>query len=260
MPYGVEQCYDKLAANFHLIFEDWEASMRRQAAAIGPILERQRGRADGLRILDCACGIGTQALGLAQRGHRVTGCDLSAAAVERARQEAARRGLEMQFHAADVRELSTVPGEAFDAVVCLDNSLPHLQTEAELLQAAMEIRKKLGSHGVMLASIRDYDHLVAERPVVQGPGFLGSPGERRIVHQIWDWLDERRYTFHLYITRETPDGWDAQHYAAPYRAVLRQEMTAVLERAGFVGVQWMMPEESGYYQPLVLGRTMAQSL
>jgi len=63
--------------------------MRRQAAAIGPILERECARAGPLRVLDGACGIGTQALGLAGRGHRITGCDLNAAAVERARQEAA---------------------------------------------------------------------------------------------------------------------------------------------------------------------------
>lgn len=197
MPSRAEDCYDRLAANFHLIFEDWEASMARQAAAIGPILERECARPGPLRILDCACGIGTQALGLAQRGHAVTGCDLSSAAVERARREAAKCRLELQFFTADMRDLTQIPGGPFDAVVCLDNSLPHLEDDKDLQQAAAQIHRRLRPEGIFLASIRDYDRLVLERPVVHGPAFHGIAGERRIVHQVWDWSDERRYTFHL---------------------------------------------------------------
>jgi glycine/sarcosine N-methyltransferase len=250
----VKNCYDQLAADFHLIFEDWEASMRRQAAAIGPLLERECAAPRPLRILDCACGIGTQALGLAGRGHQVTGCDLSGAAVARARREAAQRGLQLQLFEADMLDLTQIPGGPFDAVVCLDNSLPHLDDDEDLLQAAGQILRQLTGGGILLASVRDYDRLVRERPVVHGPAFHGMPGSRRIVHQIWDWADERRYTFHLYITRETAGGWEAGHYAAAYRAVLRQELTAILERAGFDAVRWLEPAESGFYQPVVMAR------
>ena len=38
---------------------------------------------------------------------------------------------------------------------------------------------------------------------MQGPAFYLDDGKRRIVFQVWDGEDERRYTFHLYITRET---------------------------------------------------------
>ena len=251
---SASECYDRLADSFHLIFEDWEASMRRQAAAIGPLVERECAGPPPLRILDCACGIGTQALGLAARGHRVTGCDLSAAAVARARREAAQRGLDMQFFESDMRDLSRVPGGPFDAVVSLDNSMPHLESEEHLLEAAAQIRRQLTPGGVFLASIRDYDRLILERPTVQGPAFFGAPGERRIVHQIWDWLDERRYTFHIYITLETAGGWRSEHYAGVYRALLRQELWAILDRAGFDSVSWLEPGGSGFYQPVVIGR------
>jgi 2-polyprenyl-3-methyl-5-hydroxy-6-metoxy-1,4-benzoquinol methylase len=75
--------YDRLASSYHLIFEDWDASMKRQAAALGAILERECGEPSTLRILDCACGIGTQSLGLASLGFTVTACDLSPLSVER---------------------------------------------------------------------------------------------------------------------------------------------------------------------------------
>ena len=251
----VRRCYDRMAASYHLIFDDWEASIARQAEAIGSLLEREAGGRSPLRILDCACGIGTQALGLAMRGYRLTGSDFSAAAVARARDEAARRGLDLSLYVADMCDLSAIPESGFDAVVCLDNALPHLQSEEDLLQAARQIRGKLRPGGLLLAGIRDYDSaLQGERPVVQGPTFKSDNGRRRIVHQIWDWIDDRRYVFHLYITRETEEGWESEHFAATYRAVRRDELTAFLEAAGFAGIRWLDPAQSSRYQPVVLAK------
>jgi glycine/sarcosine N-methyltransferase len=198
----VKHFYDRLASNYHLIFEDWDASMKRQAAALRAILERECGAPRVLRILDCACGIGTQTLGLASLGFTVTACDFSPASVERTRVEAAKRRLNVQLFVADMLDLSEIPDSDFDAVMCMDNALPHLENDEQLFQAATQIRRKLRAGATFLGSIRDYDSFVQERPVVQGPCFFSDQGCRRIVHQVWDWSDERRYAFHLYITTE----------------------------------------------------------
>ena len=58
----VKHFYDLLASNYHLIFEDWDASMKREAAALGAILERECGAPSALRILDCAAELETQTL------------------------------------------------------------------------------------------------------------------------------------------------------------------------------------------------------
>ena len=89
--------YDELADHYHLIFENWELSVEHQAAVLSSVLHRNCGLTTTARILDCACGIGTQSLGLAKLGFRITGCDLSPRAVERARLEAYRRNLNTQF-------------------------------------------------------------------------------------------------------------------------------------------------------------------
>jgi glycine/sarcosine N-methyltransferase len=147
-----------------------------------------------------------------------------------------------------------MPETGFDLVLCMDNALPHLSCDEDLVAASTQVRAKLRTGGTFIVSIRDYDRLIEERPVVQGPAFFSDAGRRRIVFQLWDWLDERRYTFHLYITRDTPAGWQTHHGASPYRAVLRDELTELLERAGFTKVRWLLPDESGFYQPLVLAR------
>ena len=150
-------------------------------------------------------------------------------------------------------DLTEVPDGEFDAVICMDNSLPHLESE-ELLRAAAQMRRKLRPGALFMASIRDYDSLVPEKPVVQQPNFYSDEKGRRIVHQVWDWLDDRRYTFHLYITSEIQDRWESQHYVSNYRSIMRDELSQILARSGFAGCRWIRANESGFYQPIVLAK------
>jgi hypothetical protein len=39
-----------------------------------------------------------------------------------------------------------------------------------------------------------------------------------------------------------------------FRALRREELGAALLDAGLVDVRWLMPPQSGFYQPLVLAR------
>lgn len=248
---GTVETYDALADHYHLIFENWEISIERHGAAVSSLLRGKCGLPSEARILDCACGIGTQVLGLAKMGFRVSGSDFSARAVERARREASQRKLDIPFLVADMLNLVSVGDSPFDAVICMDNALPHLENE-QIIQAAKQFRSKLHRSGYLIASIRDYDRLIEERPRLQEPSFYSDNGRRRIVFQIWDWLDERRYTFHLYITRELVTGWQTLHASASYRVVLRDELSAALVEAGFANIRWLSERESGFYQPIVI--------
>jgi len=74
------QAYDEFAAHYDHIFESWEASIVRQASVLGGILQHECGDRQPIRVLDCACGIGTQSLGLAMKGFDVQGCDITSGA------------------------------------------------------------------------------------------------------------------------------------------------------------------------------------
>jgi glycine/sarcosine N-methyltransferase len=247
---NLTQAYDELAAHYDQIFENWEVSVARQAKVLGGILQHECGDGRPIRVLDSACGIGTQSLGLAMEGFNVTGCDLSYGAIQRACSEASKRGLSIPFSVANMVQLSTIPDSSFDAVICMDNSLPHLETDELLLRAAQQAYGKLKPGGSFIGSIRDYDQLVVERPKIQGPSFYSDSGRRRIVFQIWDWVDERRYRFHLYITRSAESVWQTLHFTSTYRAVLRSELRQILEQAGFRNVRWLSPPDTGFYQPI----------
>jgi 2-polyprenyl-3-methyl-5-hydroxy-6-metoxy-1,4-benzoquinol methylase len=69
----------------------------------------------GAAILDCPCGHGRIANSLAERGFRVTGIDASEFFLERARADAAERGVEVEYVEGDMRQLPW--REEFDALV-----------------------------------------------------------------------------------------------------------------------------------------------
>lgn len=80
-------------------------------------------------VLDVGCGTGAHGVALARRGHRVTGVDLAAAAIERARRRAteARVTAATTFRTADALDLERLGpglGAPFDSV--LDVGLFHV--------------------------------------------------------------------------------------------------------------------------------------
>jgi glycine/sarcosine N-methyltransferase len=248
---SAEEFYDGLASEYHLIFEDWWQAAKGHGEIIGRLLLDFGVRPEA-RLLDSTCGIGTQALPLALRGYRVLGADISAAAVARARQEAGRRDIAVDFAVCDVRELGRLVPYRFDAILACDNSLAHLLTEDDLVGALRSIRTCLRTGGVFLASLRDYDELSRERPTGVVPVTYASEGRRRIVGQAWQWMEAGEIVLiTLFILKESQDGWSCSVWTTRSRAWHRADIEAALSGAGFDRVGWHSTDDSGYYQPIV---------
>lgn len=238
-----------MADVYHLIFDDWDRAILRQARVIEGLLDRKLGSLR-LRIHDCACGVGTQSIGLAMLGHEVSGSDISQTAVQRARAEADQRGLAIEFSVSDMTNLDRYGSYRFDVLCAFDNALAH-RTADQFLTAAHSFKRVLRPSGMFIASTRDYDQLIHSRPNFQGPSFFGVPGKRRIVHQVWDWIARDSYDLHQFISLEQAEGWRVLHFSAKYRCLLQAEVSRALEKARFVGIEWLTPEFTGYYQLVV---------
>ena len=250
---GPADFYDALASDYHLLFPDWWTAAQRHGEVISRVLIDRDVRPPA-RVLDCTCGVGTQALPLAALGYRITGTDLSRRAVERARQEAQSRGIPVFLSCADVRAVRAAVTGTFDAVISCDNSLPHLLTDLDLRRAVASIRACLSDGGIFVASIRDYDGLRQTRPVGVPITLHGEPGSRHGAGQSWTWSgDAEQVDITLFTFRERAAGdWAVRAHETRYRALLRGRLSQVLKDHGFASADWLLPQQSGYYQPLVV--------
>lgn len=104
----VEQVFDDDYLYFYERFLTDELS-----EADADVLWRLLGLEAGAAVLDIGCGHGRIANRLAERGARVTGLDITPLFLERARADAAERGVEVEYVEGDMRELPWE--ERFDA-------------------------------------------------------------------------------------------------------------------------------------------------
>jgi SAM-dependent methyltransferase len=246
---SAEAFYDQLAPFYHLIFPDWEVSVRRQAEALDGLI-RERWGAGRLSILDAACGIGTQALGLSALGHSVTASDVSAGAVERARREAHGRSLDVAFSVADLRQAHEHHRRQFDVVIACDNALPHLLTDDDLLAALGQLFACARPGGGCLLTVRDYDREEKSGIQVKPHGVRVEGGVRYLVWQVWEFHGPI-YDLAMYFVEDRGDPTCETHvFRSQYYAVGVDRLMELMRQAGFERVERI---DGRFYQPVLLG-------
>ena len=245
---SVQAFYDELAPLYHLVYENWEASVARQGTALASLIGEHWG--PGARsVLDASVGIGTQALGLLALGFRVTGSDLSRAAVDRARREAAARRLRLTCVVADFRALP-VRSASVDAIIVCDNSLPHLETPGDIATALGECFRCARPGGGCLVSMRDYGSPPPSGTVEVRPyGERAWAGRRYQLRQVWRWRGPR-YDLALEIT--SADGAEERTtiLTSSYLAIPVAQVAELMKVVGFRGVRRV---DGRFFQPVLVG-------
>jgi SAM-dependent methyltransferase len=243
----VQSFYDELASRYHLIYEDWDASIDRQGAALDALLrEHFPERRD---IFDVAIGIGTQSLGLSVRGYHVIGSDLSSGAVRRAATEAMNRSLTIPVSVADFRALP-IGTASTDIVLCGDNSLPHVLSADAILDTLREWHRCLKPGGGCLISMRDYGDPPVAGTVEERPyGERIWKGRRYGLRQVWTWHGPR-YEVALEMTAVDGDRVQLPVSRSSYLAIPVLRVKELMNEAGFVNVERV---DGRFFQPVLIG-------
>ena len=247
----IQTFYDNLVSHYDKLFLDWNATTKEQAVLLQSIFQKFN-FGQTASILDCACGIGTQAIGLASLGYHVTASDISNGELSEAKARAANANVGIRFENADFRALSEVFAETFDIVIAMDNALPHMLTSEDLGRAVKSIAAQIQESGIFVGSIRDYDALLQNKPPYSPPYIHETGKGKRVSFQTWIWNDDRYHLTQYIIDDE--ETLDIHKFECEYRATRREELTALFTANGCKEVIWMFPEETGFYQPIIVAR------
>lgn len=238
---------------YHLIFLDWDRSIELQATQLCGIIQQEWPAAE--TVLDVSCGIGTQAIGLAKRGFSVTASDLAERAVGRAKIEAQRRGVEIDFTVCDMKAAHTHHQRQFDIVLSADNSITHLLTDDDLLLALRQMHSCTRPGGGCLLTVRDYDREERGTGLVKSYGVREENGKRYIIFQVWD-FDDQVYDLSMYFVVD--DGTlcpPVTHVMrTKYNAVGTDHLMSLMREVGFISTERI---DGRFYQPVLIGRREA---
>jgi SAM-dependent methyltransferase len=241
--------YDELAPLYHLIYQDWDASIVHQGKQLSALIKAEWPGSH--KVLDLSCGIGTQSIGLAQQGYSLVGSDISPKAVRRAQQEAGSRNTSVEFSVCDMRQASERHGTGFDIVISCDNSVPHLLTDEDLLVAFKEMLGCLSVGGGCIVTVRDYEREDRGRNTIKPYGVRIVNGKRYLIFQVWDFEGEYYDLAFFFVEENQTTGQVSTHVMrSRYYAVSIAKLMALMCRAGFDNVRRI---DDAFHQPVLVG-------
>lgn len=204
------------------------------AAAFGSITAEF---AAGAEMLDCACGPGHLAVGLAHAGFAVTATDASRAMIDRTQALAVEHQARLTARECSWEELPQQSwNHRFSAVFCVGNSLVHAAGTHARQTALRAMASVLAPGGLLVITSRNWEQvrrtgscLAVDDDLVDRNGQQAVIVHAWTVPSRWDAAHQLRIAVakleaegHLDITHETLQLWPFRH----------EQLTADLARAG----------------------------
>jgi SAM-dependent methyltransferase len=175
-------------------------------------------------ILDLGCGIGRHTLEFAARGFRTTGVDRTTAYLDRARAEASRRALTIEWVEADMRQFRRV--DTFDLAVNLLTSFGYFADPAEDRRVIDNVYASLKAGGHLVMDLMGKEVLAR---IFQRRDWHEEPDgttllEERTITDNWGRIDVRWITLH---------GAERREHRFGHRLYAATELNALLTTGGF---------------------------
>jgi glycine/sarcosine N-methyltransferase len=181
--------YTDLAADYEWLFADEVVGGSPRLGATSPggrdLVEAAISTlAPGAHVLDCACGVGADALALAQQGFTVTATDGSPSMIARARPRLAPYADRATVLQARWDELPQRLTERYDLAICLGNAIVH--AGAGMAESLRAIREVLKPGATLIVDSRNWELIYSSWPrIVPAPRVIERRGTRCASFYIW---------------------------------------------------------------------------
>ncbi len=134
------------------------------------ICKRVKGKQD---ILDLAAGTGNYSIELSKKGYNVSAVDLDEEMIKKIAAKNQKEGTDVDPYVLDMKKIDILGNNKFDAVICIGNSLVHLDNKEEIKELLIKMYNLLRDDGVVILQIVNYDRIlkydVKELPLIDRP-------------------------------------------------------------------------------------------
>lgn len=221
------QVFDAYAAYYDLLYRD--KPYRDEAEYVDRLIRQTC--PDAKDVLELGCGTGGHAFPLADLGYRVTGVDLSAAMVERARAHSlGRNKRDTEFMVGNLLDFRA--GKTFDAVIALFHVVSYQTSNAALLAAMHTAAAHLRPGGAFIFDFWYGPGVLTDRPATRirrlaGDGITAVRLAEPVMH-----ANDNVVDVHYEILVEGKAGLQRIEEVHPMRYLFIPEIDLVLEAAG----------------------------
>ena len=218
--------YSDFAERFDLLV-DWDRRRKREEMFFRRVLT------ESVRsVRDCHCGTGFHSVLLTEMGHIVEGVDCSGEMLRIARKNLEIRGLDVQLHCCDVKEMLPALSRKFDCVISMGNSITHEQSDENLLKALCAMREALTTKGICIIHMEDFDELCRDRARFIPSGFRHrTDGGETFIFAI-DYF-RNRVVFNILSIIERKGKSEFHVDVVEYNPVGVKKMESLMVKAGF---------------------------
>ncbi|HPC05312.1 MAG TPA: class I SAM-dependent methyltransferase [Anaerolineaceae bacterium] len=220
-------------------FVNWKNRLAFEMPFIEKTVSQARRETANPAVLDAACGTGMHAIALAKLGFSVSGADLFPEMIARAKENAAREGVNVHFEPAGFGSLEKTFGSGkMDALLCLGNSLPHVEGPAGLESTVRDFAAVLRLGGILLLQSRNFDKVMQEKMRWMDPQAHHEEEKEWIFIRFYDFDPDGYIQFNiLTLYREDAGGWQQTLRTTTLYPVLQADLEPVLQQAGFKDIR-----------------------
>jgi len=225
---SVEEHYDRLLADvYSWMYGGWEAALARYTeffAARGIAPRRSR------RVVDLGAGCGFQAIPLARLGFQVTAIDFDRKLL--AELEAHAGAEKIETVCANLVDFRSYAPEPVELVVCMVDTLLHLDSEQTVERLFKDVFAALEPGGTFIATFRDFS--VAAEDLDR---FISVRNDERIIFTCFLEFEPTTVKVHDLVYRRVDGRWD---FAKSYYRKLRLStawVVSTLRAAQFARVE-----------------------
>ena len=231
--------YDLFSENYDR-FVNWDERLSSEIPfLVSEIAHLEPKDGEKISILDAACGTGQHAIALQDQGFDCAGADFSSEMVRIAKQNAKKSKYEIPFIQAGFGEYSNAFGKnAFDGLVCLGNSLPHVLDEYGLANTFTDFKAIMRKGGKLIIQNRNFDKVVAERLRFMTPQTFRKDDGTWIFARFYDFTPDGRLTFNVQILTSR-EGEDFQQQVVRTRLwpMGKDLLCEFLKQAGYINLK-----------------------
>ncbi|MEA4813002.1 MAG: methyltransferase domain-containing protein [Anaerolineaceae bacterium] len=226
--------YEHLASVYDY-FVNWKSRLAYELPLLIQEISTLAADPNQIKVLDAACGTGQHAIALAAEGFQMSGADLFPEMVSLAKAHALAADQNLTLKTVGFGGMAKAfAGHQFDALLCLGNSLPHVNSQKELVKTLVDFTELLRPGGILILQTRNFDRVMAEHLRWMDPQAVDDGNDHYIFFRFYDFLPSGLIQFNiLTLSRTGTQAWQTVNDSTLLYPTTSERLLPELEKLGY---------------------------